>query len=311
MALQSDSSSPPTADRETATAIVRKTLGGDLRVTGLRQLNGGMVNHVSLWTTDGEPGQLVAKINSRDHAPTFRREAKSLRLYRKLTRLPVPRPLGTFDSEEHHLAGLLLQYVPGRTADSAQLSDAGQQHFQKLLARHVASLHDHQGDRFGSATRGEGYDRWRDAFAPLIEQEYQAVRDQLGTPSRRAIERVLARLGDWLPEQALPTLVHGDLWSTNILVDDTHPDRPRIAAFVDVRAAYADPEYELAYLRLFHTADSSFFRHYTRRHALRPDFERRCRVYWLQSMLRHLRLFGGRYLGVCEDLAGQLRKLEK
>ena len=105
-------------------------------------------------------------------------------------------------------------------------------------------------------------------------------------------------------------LFRSDLWATNFLVDDADPDRPRITGFVDGLANYADAEFELAYLLVFGAANGTFFDHYTRRHPLRPGFDRRCRVYWLNTMLIHVRHFGAAYLPRTESIARELEAWE-
>ena len=52
-----------------------------------------------------------------------------------------------------------------------------------------------------------------------------------------------------------------------------------------------------------------FFDLYRRRHPLRPGFSRRCRVYWLNTALMHVRTFGDKYLPQCEELVQQLKAL--
>ena len=117
---------------------------------------------------------------------------------------------------------------------------------------------------------------------------------------------MLAELDKWLPEFDQPTLIHGDIWAANIMVNDTDPDKPLINAFLDVNAQFADVEYELAYLNVFHTADETFFSEYTKHHPLRPDFERRCLVYWLNTMMIHIWYFGPSYVPSCQDIARRI-----
>jgi len=117
---------------------------------------------------------------------------------------------------------------------------------------------------------------------------------------------MLSDLTDWLPETNRPTLVHGDVWAANILVDDSDPDSPQIKAMIDSNAQFADVEYELAYLRIFSTADVNFFSRYTKRYQLIDGFVNRCLVYGLNTMMIHLWMFGPSYLASCEDLISQI-----
>jgi fructosamine-3-kinase len=179
------------------------------------------------------------------------------------------------------------------------------------MARILARLHDHGRSTYGSALEPEreGQDRWLQVFGPRIRREFDAAADTLSAEAQRSIGRALENLDAWLPEFAEPTLVHGDLWSTNIIVE-TGPGGARISGFVDGSASYADVEYELAYLLVFRTAGAAFFQEYQRHHALRPGFDARCRIYWLNTMMLHVRVFGdAHYVSACEGLAGELRRL--
>lgn len=296
-------------DTALATRLARQWINPRLNVTAVERLHGGMIHQTCQWITDGEPAAIVAKVNRLDRVETLRREAAGLTWYRRHTQLPVPEPYACAEVPEAGLGVLMLEKIHGTTLDQARLSQRGQRHFQQELARHVAALHHHHRDQFGSPLAQESYPRWLDAFAPMFHRHFEAVRDQLSTRSRQIIEHTLAHLERWLPPQAKPTLIHGDLWATNILVDDSHPHQPRIMAFIDGAPTYSDPEYELAYLRLFNTADSTFFAAYAREHPIHPGFEQRCRIYWLATMLLHVQQFGPRCVPACESLAEQIRQM--
>ncbi|MEE9403631.1 MAG: fructosamine kinase family protein [Algisphaera sp.] len=299
-------------DIDQATSIVRRKLGlSDLRVTGLRMLYGGSINRVIEWKTDGEPASVVAKLNNSHNVRMFEREMASLQIYREHTTLPVPETYAVLANEpEFDGAGLLMAKVEGVPLSDARLSDAGRRYLQGQLSRYLIDLHSHHRGSYGSALEEEGSARWVDNFHPVLEKEFHQVRDVLGSSSRWFIDDLLKNLEDWLPERSTPTLVHGDLWNNNILVDDRHPDQPEILAFIDGLASYCDPEYELAYLRLFRTADDYFFNAYRARHPLKAGFSRRCRVYWLNTMMMHVRVFGERYAPACEDLVKQLKTFD-
>lgn len=293
-----------------ATSIVRRHINPSLTVTGTKKLYGGSINRVVEWTTDGQPGSIVAKLHNSRNVKSFRREMVSLSTYRKHTTLPVPEPWAVLEDEpEFDGAGLLMEKIDGITLADAKVSVRGMAHLQAQLARHLIDLHSHHRSTYGTALQDQGVPRWLDNFQPAIEKEFDHVRPFLSSNSRWFIDELIQNLEHWLPEQATPTLVHGDLWANNILVSDAHPDEPDILAFIDGLASYCDPEYELAYLRMFQTADDSFFEKYRHHHPLRSGFSTRCRVYWLNTMMMHVRVFGEKYIPACENMAAQLKTL--
>lgn len=303
----------PWINEQTASRVMSRVMGAEVRVLTVRKLYGGSINRVMAWTLEGPEGtpeSVVVKLHTQRPVKSFEREHDDLCWFREHTAFPVPEPIAVLDGladEATHVNGLLMHFVPGVTLGRARLSARGVQVIQHDLARHVAELHRFTRTQgFGPATRDDGLPRWIDSFGPMIEHEFNSIRDQLSTPTRQTIDRVIHALDRILPEDATPTLCHGDLWANNILVDDAHPDRPRITGFIDGTASFCDPEYELAYLRVFQTATEPFFDAYRQVHRLRSGFETRCRVYWLNTMMLHVRVFGARYLPSVESLAKRL-----
>ncbi len=297
----------PTVSVEQATQIIQRHYDASLEVSSIRPLPGGSINRVLLWEFRGGAAPVVAKLNGMEQAKSLHAEFASLRFLQEFTGLPVPQTFKVVqDDEALEGAALLMRFVPGVTRANARLSDAGQRRFEERLALLLVNLHNHHRDTFGTLD-GTPYDRWVDAFRPLFEEEVRGVRGELPTAVRHVVDRVTQDLDRWLTGDVKPTLVHGDLWANNILVDDQHPDRPQINACIDGVARYCDPEYELAYLKLFKTVGDRFFEVYRHHHPARPGFSARCRVYWLKTMLRHVRTFGGRYIAnveeICRDIS--------
>lgn len=111
------------------------------------------------------------------------------------------------------------------------------------------------------------------------------------------VEALRARLGDWLPATETPRLLHGDLWTGNVLVGGDG----RISGFIDPAVYYGAAEIELAFTTLFGTFGDAFFGRYQEHHPLAPGFfEERRDLYNLYPLLVHVRLFGGSYVGAVD-----------
>lgn len=292
---------------EVATGIVRRHLDKNATVTTVRKLYGGSISRVLEFAIDGPPGTVVAKVHDRENAKNFHTEMAALCYFLNHSKLPVPAPLVCIDGDEQfNGSALLMQHIPGTTLEAANLSTRGRQVFEAQLATHIADLHTHHSTAFGNASGTDSYDRWIDLFSQIAAREAEQARSLLSSKVRPLVDHIIANLPRWLASESKPTLIHGDLWANNIMINDAHPDRPVINAYIDGHASFADPEYELAYLRLFQTAGSTFFDIYTKTHKLRPGFEKRCRVYWLVTLLQHCRMFGGQTAQACEKIAKEL-----
>jgi fructosamine-3-kinase len=117
------------------------------------------------------------------------------------------------------------------------------------------------------------------------------------------IEGLAERIEDYLIEPAFPSLLHGDLWTGNVLVR-----RERIAGFVDPAIYCGASEIELAFATLFGTFGDAFFESYVSSIPLEPDFhELRAGIYNLYPRLVHVRLFGSGYLAGIDATLTRLR----
>jgi fructosamine-3-kinase len=304
MAKMNDNSE--TTNLEASTAIVRKNVNSAISVVAVEPLHGGMVNRVEKWTTDGKPMAIVAKLSAKSDNQDFYTEYKSLEWYRQNSSFPVPAPYACISGDKFNGTCLLMECAKGHNLSRARISGRGMGHFQRELARILIDLHTHRRDTYGSCLESTGPKRWLDIFAPQIESNFNRSKAQLSRSCCEIVERLLSDLDKWSPEYNQPTLVHGDIWATNIMIDDAEPDRPIITAFLDVNARYTEVEYELAYLRVFSTADEVFFAEYSKAHRLRDGFDDRCLFYWLNTMMLHVALFGSGYVSSCEGIAKRI-----
>jgi fructosamine-3-kinase len=298
---------------ECATKLLRGFTGTPLTVTGIRRLHGGMVNSVLELLTDGKPESVVAKLSSRPGHRGFEHEHRVLHWLRENTGFPVPLPYGCDVSGDVFPGScLMMERLTGDNLGHVSVTASERGEIECQTARAVAALHEQRRTTYGSALNpeGDGLARWVDDFGPRIRSEFEEVADRLSPFARKSIGAVLDDLERWLPEAGEPTLVHGDLWATNIIVDPLAPGGPHLTGFVDGGCNYTDVEYELAYLLVFRTAGAAFFNEYQQRHALRDGFDIRCRVYWTNTMLLHVRVFGDEhYVNACEGLARELDRL--
>lgn len=100
----------------------------------------------------------------------------------------------------------------------------------------------------------------------------------------------------------MPSLLHGDLWSGNILFNMNR------TTLIDPAIYYGDKEMELAFILLFDTFGETFFNAYTEVHPLSEDFyESKVPLYQIYPLLVHIALYGGRYTGQLEQTLKRLK----
>ena len=89
----------------------------------------------------------------------------------------------------------------------------------------------------------------------------------------------------------MPSLLHGDLWSGNLLVSAQGQ-----ANIIDPAVYYGHREVDLAMTRLFGGFDYLYLGSYQEVFPLQPGFEDRLGIYNLYPLLVHLNLFGRGYV---------------
>jgi len=92
------------------------------------------------------------------------------------------------------------------------------------------------------------------------------------------------------PEQEIPSLLHGDLWSGNYIVDENGE-----ACLIDPAVYYGNREADLAMTKLFGGFESKFYTSYNEFFPFENGYEYRENIYKLYHVLNHLNLFGASY----------------
>lgn len=271
-------------------------LGSPVACSAIRKLRGGMVNTVLLLEFDRPPHRAVVKLhgNGGDH---FVAEARSLAYLRAETACPVP-AVHLLDTTMRIVpyACLLLEHVPGVCLDGLELDPGDRADVDVQLAEVLAELHGHAGTWWGppGADPGPaGPATWADVIADRLAdaRAHPGVAERLPAAVLDQVDDAIARAPSLLRDSDRPVLVHGDVWSGNMMVEQ-RDGRWTLTGMLDPDLQFADVEYELAYLEVFDVQREAFFDAYRERRPLRPGYERRRLVYWLLTGLVHVGLFG-------------------
>ncbi|EKV32880.1 Ribulosamine/erythrulosamine 3-kinase [Caenispirillum salinarum AK4] len=277
------------SDRQDLSDRIARAIGHGVR--RLSPLSGGCVGDVLRAELEDGAAPVVVKVAD-DAGGGLDIEGWMLRYLADTSRLPVPGVL-------HAEAGLLV--MEEIQAGGGGISASCQEHAADLLA----DLHSVTWDAFGLErdTLIGGLHQpnpreasWRTFFRDhrllyMADESHRAGR--LPADVRRKVDTLAGRLDDWIEEPDAPALIHGDMWTGNVLCDGG-----RIAGFIDPAIYYGDAEIELAFSTLFGTFGEPFFRRYQEKRPLRPGFfEARRDLYNLYPLLVHVRLFGGSYVG--------------
>lgn len=259
----------------------------------MEPLSGGCVGQVyRVMLKGGE--DLVAKWDPEGKTP-LSVEGYMLAYLRKHSDLPVP---DLYFSSDHLL---LMAYVGGSNRFDAEAERHAAQHLAALHAVTAPTCGLEQDTLIGGLHQPNPRERsWLTFYANhrLVYMASEAARaGRLPVAMAGRVEKLAARLPEWLSEPERPSLLHGDAWAGNVLAKNG-----RITAFLDPAIYYGHPEVELAFTTLFGSFGQPFFEAYQSVRPIAPGFfETRIRLYQLYPLLVHVRLFGGGYVSSVEQ----------
>ena len=255
----------------------------DKTPTGLHELDGGEIGAV--YRADfASRASLVAKTSD---AP-LTVEATMLR-HLADHGLPVP--------DVYHVEDdlLLLEYIDGDSTITPAV--------ERDMADHLAALHDTAAPAYGfdcdtltgSLPQPNPWtESWIEFYGEHRLRHAAEVARETGELPGSMVERVdelVADLDSLLVEPEAPSLIHGDVWTTNVLESNGE-----LRAFLDPAAYYAHAEIELAYMDWTNCVGNPFFERYDDLRGIDAGFESRRDVYVVYPLLSHVFHFGERYL---------------
>lgn len=251
---------------------------------------GGCINHGGrLKTTVGE---FFLKWNSAKKFPAmFETEAKGLQLLRSADVIDIPEVVGFGDEgiNQFLILTFVQQYPPSKE-------------YWNNLGRQLALLHRMTNNSFGldhdnyiGSLKQFNHQNvsWVNFFIEQrlsVQLKIAADSNLIDLASARKVEMLYSKLPSLLPEEK-PSLLHGDLWSGNIIINKL--GNP---CFIDPAVYYGSREADLAMTRLFEVFNDEFYCSYDDCFPLLPGYSERVDIYNLYPLFVHLNLFGLVYL---------------
>lgn len=275
--------------------VLSAKYGSSITVTGKTPVSGGDINRAyTLLLSDGS--RLFMKANRRENGDFFRAEAEGLEAMKRTGAVNVPEVIaGGADRNESFL---LLEHVAEgrRTRGSSE-----------KLGRGLAEMHMYDTSSFTESGKygfrhdnyiGAGFqcntpgNKWSEFFINRrLRPQFEKAASYWDADFRKCIERFLDKAERYLEEPDRPSLLHGDLWAGNYMIDtDGEPWLIDPAVYVGHREA------DLAMTELFGGFDRSFYDAYRESAGIDPYYSDRRDIYNLYHLLNHLNLFGGSYL---------------
>lgn len=281
--------------------VLFKSCGKELPVQEVQFLSGGCINNaVRLQTSEGD---FFLKWNEQAAEGMFAAEAEGLSMLRENGSLCIPDVLGQGRVEGRDY--LLLEYINSRAPAAA---------YWEELGRSLAQMHGQSREYYGLEhdnfigrlpQNNQPADSWTEFFTHRRLQVQLGLALYKGLIDARFAERfkkLYAKLPELLPEEP-PALLHGDLWSGNVMTGSG--GQP---CLIDPAVYYGHREAELAFTGLFGGFDSRFYAAYQEVSPLAPGFEERKDIYNIYPLMVHVNMFGTSYLSGVERTLNRFLK---
>lgn len=272
-----------------------------VRITTAHGAGGGCINEAcALDLSDGTRAFL--KWNAASPTGMFAAEATGLRAIAAATPLRVPDVWEARDRSDD-CPGFLLTDDVTAPASLYHFAPLAGTNFGEALGLGLAAMHrvtadnwGFDGDNFiGPTPQANGWmDTWAEFFSVRRVGAMIGFFEAKGGGDRWLAvrkDRFVARCHSILANVTdRPSLVHGDLWSGNVIRDDCGGP-----ALIDPAAHYGHREVDVAYSRLFGGFSPAFYGAYEEAFPLDPGFPERKDLYNVYHLLNHALLFGGGY----------------
>lgn len=292
---------------DSITSAIQDVYGEQTREVQMERVYGGDINDAyQMKLSNGET--VFLKTNVFDRLYFFKTEIEGLLAMRATKQIGVPKPLGFGTDRNRGVSFLMLEFIH---------SSSKNKKYWEFFGHQLANMHKAECYQFvASEDCGMKYGFWMDNYIGSNPQKNSAksswisfYRDcrlapqmkmaegYLDPKMRKQCQYLLDHLDAHLREPEYPSLLHGDLWSGNVLCGNDGN-----AWILDPAVYVGDFETDLAMTQLFGSFPASFYAAYHEINPIDKGFLERRDMYHLYHLLNHLNLFGRSYLGSVGDI---------
>lgn len=274
----------------------RESQGLNPSVINTSPLGGGCINDVVVCTFSGG-NQLVVKSNPGKPKSFFEIELKGLRELAKVKAIRVPEVYDLIQIDSNHFV-LLMEYIES----ASKASD-----YDELFGSQLAELHKKSSsEQFGFSEDNllgatPQINSWKKDWKEFwitnrVEPQIKWASDKgyFNNSDLKLADKFIKVVDGLLPLKCKPCLIHGDLWSGNIMTDNA--GKPVI---IDPAVYYAHHEAEFGMIQLFGQQSSRFYQAYESTMPFEEGYKERFEIYKWYHVINHLNLFGTSYHSQC------------
>ncbi|KEO73698.1 fructosamine kinase family protein [Anditalea andensis] len=273
--------------------ILLEVLGNPVTIHEVKLVAAGNLNQAIFLSTGG--GDFFLKTNYSEHPDIFEKEALALEFLKPKTSLHIPSVYGFGKLDD--LNYLITEWIPNsrKTPDFWKDLGYGLAQLHMVSAKNFGMDHDNYISHLPQINTPKK--KWSEFFISFRLEPMLTKAFYDGLITKAFMERfrgIYDKLPSIFPNE-IPSLLHGDLWSGNVMGSGSGGP-----ALIDPAIYFGQREVDLAFSKLFGGFESGFYDAYHDVFPLEPGFDDRVRLYNLYPLLVHLNLFGQSYLSPIE-----------
>ncbi len=197
---------------------------------------------------------------------------------------------------------LLIEWIDMKNFDQKNLGKGlGEMHLNSTESN--PKVFGYQVEGFiGKTDQKKGWENnWIDCFLNLrIIPQLSILKSNV--LDKETINKVQEKIkSELLDHEPINTLVHGDLWSGNVGIDNNGK-----GVIFDPASWWADNEVDIAMTKLFGGFRKEFYEEYHKIFPVKRGFNKRTTIYNFYHILNHANMFGGSYYCQIKDYVKEI-----
>ena len=262
---------------------------GEAFPKSIKQIHGGSIHNA--WQIEFSDKKLFLKRNNRNKKLLeFEKSClQNLRRFINEKNLIIPEVIAYKSINDVEI--LLIEWINMQSFDQTKLGKGlGELHLNSTESN--PKMYGYPIEGFiGITDQKKGWEKsWIDCFLNLrIMPQLSILKSKLLDEATINIVKEKIKL-ELLNHKPTNALVHGDLWSGNVGIDESGK-----GVIFDPASWWADNEVDIAMTRLFGGFRKEFYDEYHKIIPIKERFENRITIYNFYHILNHANIFGGSY----------------
>lgn len=278
-------------------SAIESIFGNEVHIVKESYVGGGDINNAfCLSLSNGE--RLFLKSNSIANRSFFDTEEEGIQAIRSTGVIDTPDLLCKGIDKERNISFLIMDMIESAkpVKDYWEIfgSELAQMHLSDTKGLVLDSVYGFKDDNYIGASKqiNRPKESWIAFFRECrLEPQFKMAERYFDDGFIRNAISLMDKLDKILIEPVTPSLLHGDLWSGNIMTGSKGK-----AMLIDPAVYVGHAEADLAMTELFGSLPGAFYKAYEEVNPLQPGYKDRRDLYNLYHLLNHLNLFGSSYL---------------